>query len=79
MKECKYCLKGHKQDQCSGKDKTYNKCNKIDIFPVNVDHPTGHRVKVNRYRGCCRGNQLQQTDQNKIKQKSYPGQSPYIS
>ena len=69
---------GQKQGQSPAKDKTSNKC-KISHFPINVHHLTGHEVKVNRHRGCCRENQLQQSDHNKDLGQPYPGQNPYSS
>ena len=36
------------------------------------------KVKVNQNTGCCREEQLQQSDQNKVQEQPYPGQSPCI-
>ena len=41
-------------------------------MPINIEHPTGHMVKVNRHIGCCRGNQIQWS--NHIKSKGSPSQ-----
>ena len=32
IKSCKFCGKGYKIKQCPAKDKTSNKCNKMDHF-----------------------------------------------
>ena len=47
--------------------KTYLATNvkKYAILPINVDHPTGHKVSVKRHRGSYTGNQLQHSDHKK--------------
>ena len=47
------------------------------ILPINVDDSTGHKVKLYRYRDCCKGNQLQQSDHNKFQEQPYQGHRPY--
>ena len=59
-------LKRHKQGQYVAKDKTCNECNKIGHFANKCTSSNRSYGQGHRYKGCCKGNQLHQSDHNKV-------------